>query len=399
MRNKKISFCVVLVIIMSLLLISCKNDKHTIVLTSVYDGATIDLCEPEVRAYLEAETEQEQADLLWSNTSSNYVHQNAYFSWESDGSTKYTLYIADNGEFENSYTYETRQTEKVWVGSLVPGITYYWKVVGDAEGSSSAVDTFKTLDKPCRFITTETIINVRDIGGWTVEDGKTVNYELIYRGGKTNPSEGNTCAESDAKLFSETLGICTEIDLRTANVDDGGQTESVFGSEVQYVKAPMSAYTYILPQFEQSEPIERSHNTLCTESIKKVFEILSNEENYPVMFHCNAGADRTGTMAFLMNGVLGVSYEDLTKDFELTSFSKLGRRWRSDIVDGAFTDTGVMQDDASNYVAWDKMYRSIMQYYGTEDGTLKAAIENYLITVCNVKQEEINSFRTIMLKQ
>lgn len=71
----------------------------------------------------------------------NYTHQTVSFSWESDGSSKYTLYIADNQEFENAYEFETTQTElKTGVGVLIPGKTYYWKVVGDIEGSTSKVD-------------------------------------------------------------------------------------------------------------------------------------------------------------------------------------------------------------------------------------------------------------------
>ena len=68
------------------------------------------------------------------------------FSWTSDESSKYTLYIADNEEFENAYEFETTQTElKTGVGVLIPGKTYYWKVMGDAKGSTSKVDTFQTL--------------------------------------------------------------------------------------------------------------------------------------------------------------------------------------------------------------------------------------------------------------
>ncbi len=96
--------------------------------------------------------------------------------------------------------------------------------------------------------------------------------------------------------------------------------------------------------------------------------------------------------------MLGVSYEDLTRDFELTSFSPAGRRWRSAIVGGnAFDDTGVMQDDAENYVAWGKMNRLMMEQYG--GGTLQEAIEKYLITACGVPKEEIESIRNILLEK
>ena len=43
-------------------------------------------------------------------------------------------------------------------------------------------------------------------------------------------------------------------------------------------------------------------------------------EGKTVYFHCAEGADRTGTLAFLIEALLGVSESDLSKDYELTTF-------------------------------------------------------------------------------
>lgn len=152
-------------------------------------------------------------------------------------------------------------------------------------------------------------------------------------------------------------------------------------------------YTHIFPDFKQTEPVKRSYDSRSQYAFREIFRVLADKENYPVYFHCIAGADRTGTVAFIINGLLGVSYEDLTRDFELT----LGR-YRSAIVDGKFTKDGVMEDIENNYVAWGKMYQTMMQDYGTKDGSLASAIENYLVTVCKVKKEEIESVKSIMLE-
>ena len=161
----------------------------------------------------------------------------------------------------------------------------------------------------------------------------------------------------------------------------------------QVTKNTVTQYSYIFPSFEQNEPMSRSYDKRSKYSIREIFRVLADEENYPIMFHCNAGADRTGTVAFLINGVLGVPYEDLTRDFELTS-----ERYRSLIVDGAFAEGGVMQDNVDNYIAWEKMYQTMMRDYGTEDGTLACAIENYLVTVCKVREKEIEIIKSIMLE-
>ena len=105
----------------------------------------------------------------------------------------------------------------------------------------------------------------------------------------------------------------------------------------------------------------------------------------------------TCTVAFLINGLLGVSFEDLTKDFELTSFSSSGRRWRSDIQNGVFTLDGVMEDDpTTNYVGWNKMYKLLMNNYG-KNASLSEAIEQYLIEHCEIPQEQIDEVKRIML--
>lgn len=392
----KMKYILILLIFAVFCLAACgskDSQKTTIELKTVYDGKTIDLCDSAVRTYLDAQTEEEQIAALLAKENVHYSKQNIMFSWESDGSSKYTLYVADNEAFENAYTFETTETMFVKAGVLVPGTTYYWKVVGDIEGSTSKADTFKTLDAPVRFITTTEIPNVRDLGGWQTEKGQKVKYGLLYRGGKTNKNGGNTCDEADAELFSQTLGIKTEIDLRTQDADDGNQTSSVFGNDVFYCKTTLTQANYIFPDFYQSEPVVREYDKRSKYSIRAIFDLLADEENYPIFFHCNAGADRTGTVAFLINGVLGVPYEDLTRDFELTQ-----GRYRSKIVDGAFTEDGVMQDNADNYIAWGKMYQTMMDDYGTEDGTLASAIENYLVTVCKVKEEKIASFKNIVLE-
>ena len=117
--------------------------------------------------------------------------------------------------------------------------------------------------------------------------------------------------------------------------------------------------------------------------------------------HCNHGADRTGTIIFLLNGLLGVPYEQLVQDFELTTFSASGARYRTGIVGGAFDKTskyaGISECSEQNYVAFDKLHELIMQNYGQGGKTLQQAIENYLISVCGVSASDISKIKNILL--
>ena len=52
-----------------------------------------------------------------------------------------------------------------------------------------------------------------------------------------------------------------------------------------------------------------------------VFNILYqfNPTTYPAYLHCTYGLDRTGTMSYLLLGLLGVSDKDLHRDYELSA--------------------------------------------------------------------------------
>ena len=52
------------------------------------------------------------------------------------------------------------------------------------------------------------------------------------------------------------------------------------------------------------------------------FRVFLDEKNYPIDFHCIAGADRTGSLAFILNALLGVDEEELWRDWEVTAFQK-----------------------------------------------------------------------------
>ena len=53
--------------------------------------------------------------------------------------------------------------------------------------------------------------------------------------------------------------------------------------------------------------------------VKKIIEWLKQGKH--VYLHCSVGADRTGTVAYLVGALCGMSEDALCKEFELTSFS------------------------------------------------------------------------------
>ena len=401
-----------------------KDEK--IVLKEIPGAGNVKLVDDAVREYLSASDVSGQiAALPQVKVSKDAGALPVKLAWNGNGSVKYTIYVADNENFDNATSYVVSGfTRELDIYNLLPSTTYYWKVAGDRSDMSDT-SVFKTEDLSVRLIYAEGTSNIRDLGGWNA-DGSFVNYGKIYRGNQLNGYGNwgnNKLTENGLKTFKEDLKIKTEIDLRTQDKDDANQTVNFVDASLPYYKYTIGQYTDILEPtvwnalpHDGNTPADSTENkndarrlsyatgnavrneNAMRRSLKSIFEVLADERNYPVYIHCNAGADRTGTVAFLINGLLGVSEADLIRDYELTSFSKVsGLRYRSEIKNGDFTEIGVMKNDYDNFVAFGALMNAIKTNYGAEGGTLSYAIESFLTDYVGVSHEDIESLKRIMI--
>ena len=401
-----------------------KDEK--IVLKEIPEAGNVKLVDDAVREYLSASDVSGQiAALPQVKVSKDSGALPVKLAWNGNGSVKYTIYVADNENFDNATSYVVSGfTRELDVYNLLPSTTYYWKVAGDRFDMSDT-SVFKTEDLSVRLIYAEGTSNIRDLGGWNA-DGSFVNYGKIYRGNQLNGYGNwgnNKLTENGLKTFKDDLKIKTEIDLRTQDKDDANQTVNFVDASLPYYKYTIGQYTDILEPsvwnalpHDGNTPVDSMENkndarrlsyatgnavrneNAMRRSLKGIFEVLADERNYPVYIHCNAGADRTGTVAFLINGLLGVSEADLIRDYELTSFSSVsGLRYRSEIKNGDFTEIGVMKNDYDNFVAFGALMNAIKNNYGAEGGTLSYAIESFLTDYVGVSHEDIESLKRIMI--
>lgn len=344
--------------------------------SSPYRGKDVDLVPPVVRDYLNLTSSAKEYHYLKENKGISGDYQNVYFLWKDNDSEKYEVSFSMKSDFSDSVTYESKLTALRSGFSFLPDTTYYVKLKGEKEGDESEVDSFHTLDGP-RLIDVSGVGNVRDLGGWAGENGKKIRYEMLYRGRRLNLSGNAPCYDASGKRTLESLNLKYEIDLRTAASDDGNQTSSPLGN-VGYQKLTMTQYDLIL------------NDEKSLASIQSFFSLLSSKSSYPIYFHCNSGADRTGTLAFLLEAALGVSKEDCIRDFELTSFCQnSGARWRSKAnEDGTdFDASGIYQQDQNNYVAFGKMVDDIVSQFGSEGGSLQEAVTSFLTLKAGVTQD------------
>ena len=306
--------------------------------------------------------------------------------------SEYTVLLSQNSDFSNAKEYKT-SSSSVTARNLFVNTKYYWKVV--ANGKESAVGNFTTGDYPrwiiARSLTGEEdgrgIYNVRDMGGYMTQSGQRVKQGLVYRGGEittmTNTGHYNTITNVAKKAFREDMGMVggVELDLRgSGDIFDNYKACGFANSgDIGYQQ-------YAIKSYEQTFTLTRSY-------VAPIFELLKNANNKPVYYHCHGGADRTGTIGFLLNGLLGVSYEDLVIDFELTSYSSINNEHIRNHLNG----------HQHQYDRWPKLIEQLQKdttggYSWNANALLKENIENFLVKACSVPQNTVDTIKNIMLE-
>lgn len=283
---------------------------------------------------------------------------------------EYIVELSVNSDFNSALTYTTAETQ-LDIYNLYLATDYYWRVTAISENGKKSVSkpsTFTTDSVAPRNLYVDGVTNVRDLGGWSLPYGR-VRQGAIIRCGRLNESGTDNVnieiTQQGIDTMLNELNIKTEIDLRDPvkhNFEAGGITSSPLGESVNYI----------------SIPLEWNVNNLLTGNtgaVARFFEVIADEDNYPIIYHCNIGTDRTGLFALLINGLLGVSEDDLYRDYMFSNFGNIG---------GQRNVNGI----ANSYVKTIK---------NTEGADLSEKIKNYLLSI-GVTQEQIYNLIYIMLK-
>lgn len=252
------------------------------------------------------------------------------------------------------------------IGQEAGGVTHYNEVpnILTPFAGTDVAGTLKPLDA-LRWIRTRDnsaeAWNVRDLGGWAC-DGGTVKYGLLIRGGKLS-------AADRAVLVGE-LGVQHDLDLRGreggGSGDEPNMTESPLGSDVWYTRAQQYAW-YAL------EPVATWQAYL-----RCVIDAVTHRE--PVYFHCTAGADRTGTLACVLEGLLGMSQSNIDKDYELTTF-----------YSGSGSDANARRRNESD---WKGLIDEINAVSGD---TFRDKCVHFAVGTCGMSLADINAYRAAMI--
>lgn len=252
------------------------------------------------------------------------------------------------------------------IGQEAGGAMHYNEVpnVLTPFAGTDAAGTLKPMDA-LRWIRTRNnsaeAWNVRDLGGWAC-DGGTVKYGLLIRGGKL-------AAEDRAVLVGE-LGIQHDLDLRGreggGSGDEPEMTASPLGSDVWYTRTQQYAWYALVP-------VETWQAYL-----RCVIDAVTHRE--PVYFHCTAGADRTGTLACVLEGLLGMSQSNIDKDYELTTF-----------YSGSGSDATARR---RNEADWKGLINAINAVSGD---SFRDKCVHFAVGTCGMSMADINAYRAAMI--
>lgn len=250
--------------------------------------------------------------------------------------------------------------------NLIPGYTYYYYISGTETKGQFTVD-----GKLRMIMVGDNVYNCRDLGGKQTVDGRYVRYGKIFRNGELN---GGYKATTEELSTLKKLGVGAEIDLR-GEIDNSGAGTSAWGFKKGSTYYYVGGDHYIADEATKIANGDAEGIKYWKEEIE--FTVKNLAAGKGVDFHCRIGADRTGCLGLLLEGLLGVQENDLIRDYETTSFSTAaGTRVKSNTF-----DTGL----------------KFIKNMTPTGGTLRDAFDKYVTGTLKVDQSVIDQFREIML--
>jgi len=343
------------------------------------DGATVPTLRGSQKAYLAAPRQDRfkvmsNAGLRKTLVDRGATQQPLLLQWEGDANSEYELTVKRVGGDRQTFSLANRT--RAYVTNLELGEKYLWAVVDKSSGAGAVGGTFVTEPNPPRLLRADGVLNLRDLGGWKGLKGKRVRQNMIFRsaglrssaksrggslfGGSYSPGEVRI-SDAGIETMRHEFKIKTDIELRSKQ-EAACMTSSILGEGVAWVHVPFAAYDFIDNPVRGREPFAQ------------VFKTFTDPANYPILFHCSGGRDRTGTLAFLLSGLLGVDGDDLCRDWEATIFTEGDVKFGSSRID-----------------------RLLKYLHSVGGATVSEQCERFALS-CGVTKGQIEKFRGIMLE-
>lgn len=163
--------------------------------------------------------------------------------------------------------------------------------------------------------------NFRDVGGYPARDGRTVRSGRVFRSDSLSH-----LSDADVAHLVDGLGLVTVVDLRASNEVATYGHAPLGGRGVALHHLPIVDETRRTGADAErdltSRPMAEIYGVMLerfADRFVAVLRVVADPANQPVVFHCAAGKDRTGLVAALLLGVLGVADDVIALDYATTA--------------------------------------------------------------------------------
>lgn len=254
----------------------------------------------------------------WAHYEPCYVD----FKWQGEANT---FMLSKNADMSDCVYYEC-EGDSFYLRGLNAATTYYWQVSnGEDKSEIASFTTAKTV----RTVYIGGVTNSRDMGGWSVYDEEgnvcgSIKQDMLFRSATLDD-----ISEAGMEYLTKELKVKTELDLR-------GESETynrpiIDGVNYINISCPQYAYSGMgIFEFGDRQGI----NTV--DAVRDIISVFADANNYPINFHCAIGRDRTGTIAFLLGALCGMSEEDLCREYDISFFAGLDSSTPSQMHQKAF---------------------------------------------------------------
>ncbi|MBR3174049.1 MAG: tyrosine-protein phosphatase [Eubacterium sp.] len=339
----------------------------TITVTAPANGAQVDLLSGNILEFCK-NYQLGRAKELYKRRSDTYFPSPVSFAWNAvSGANEYFVMISINSNMLDATSYGT-PTNSIDVGELNPGQKYYYKVTckTNAGNYDSGVKSFTTSNLP-KTLRIDSVGNTRDLGGQYVNGGKQrVRFGRVIRGANVND-----ISEEGKQLLRQRYGIKFDLDLRDKSKETVPDS-SPLGTDIKFIN---------IKGVEYNSSEKGIGNPANYDRAKSEILLFADPNNFPIYVHCQIGRDRTGTICFLIESLLGMNELDMFRDYELSYFAKVSN---DDLAD----------PDATTNGAFSRMVNYLRGFSGD---TMQQKVETYMKQELGITDAQIQAIKDNML--